>query len=75
MPQVRFLGGFAVAVALMALPQPAAAMTLEEAMAQCRAKFAYQGDTEGAPKQHLAIEACARQMVRESRNSGQEPRR
>jgi len=75
MPQVRFLGGFVAAVALMTLTQPAGAVTLEEAMAQCRAKFGYQGDTEGAPKQHLAIEACARQMVRESRNSGPGQRR
>jgi hypothetical protein len=75
MPQVRVLGVFIAAVALVTLAQPAAALTLEEAMAQCRAKFAYQGDTEGAPKQHLAIEACARQMVRESRNSGPGQRR
>jgi len=70
MPITRTLGVLAATIALVALTQPAAAITLEEAMAQCRAKFGYQGDTEGAPKQHLAIEACARQMVRESRSSG-----
>jgi hypothetical protein len=75
MPQVRVLGVLAGAVALMTLTHSAAAITLEEAMAKCRAQFSYQGDTEGAPKQHLAIEACARQMVRESRNSGQGQRR
>jgi hypothetical protein len=75
MPHVRILGVLAAALASVTLAQPAAAITLEEATAQCRAKFGYQGDTEGSPKQHLAIEACARQMVRESRNSGQGQRR
>ena len=55
-----------VAVASLALAGGAAAITLEQAMEKCNARYAPFAVTEGAPKQYLAIEACARQMVQES---------
>jgi len=58
------IAGIVLLAAASALPAlPAAALTYDQAMAQCRAKFAGISDTEGAPRQFQAIEDCARQMM------------
>lgn len=56
----------AALLAALALAQPAAALTLDQAMEQCSKKFGHLYDTNGAPRMASAIEQCAYQKVREA---------
>lgn len=63
---------FALAVVVWCVP--AAALTLEQATAQCRRQFAHLSDTEGAPRMQQQIEACAAQKMQQQ-GSGSSKRR
>jgi hypothetical protein len=63
-----------LAVSTVAWCAPAAALTLEQATAQCRRQFAHLADTEGAPRMQQQIEACAAQKMRQQ-GSGSSNRR
>jgi len=64
----------ALAGSIIAWCVPTAALTVEQATAQCRKQFAHLADTEGAPRMQQQIEACAAQKMQQQ-GSGSSKRR
>jgi hypothetical protein len=71
---IRGFMAVTVALSIVSWSIPAAALTLDQATAQCRRQFAHLSDTEGALRMQQQIEACTAQKMQQQ-GSGSSKRR